>query len=47
MMKGEIKDIGKSVPAAVMACLYFVSWTSPAAITPCTLVRVVPGLVTT
>lgn len=29
------------VPAAVIACLYFLSWTSPAAKTPSTLVFVV------
>jgi hypothetical protein len=34
-------------PAAVMACLYFLSWTSPAAKTPGTFVCVVPGFVST
>ena len=29
--RGEIEDIDKPVPAAVTACLYFLSWTSPAA----------------
>ena len=32
-------------PAEVIAWRYFVSWTSPAANTPGTLVRVLPGSV--
>ena len=38
---------GAPVPAAVMACRYFLSCTSPAAKTPSTLVRVLPAAVST
>ena len=43
----KLRDINAApVPAAVIAWRHFLSWTSPAANTPGTLVSVVPGVVT-
>ena len=41
------RRVGGYKPALVMACRYLLSWTSPAANTPGTLVSVEPGFVTT